>query len=392
MSRSNLLAGQIDVQSRTRIVFGDGAVHRLGEFAQQLGGGAALLVTDRGIRAAGHVEVACELLDAAGVAVTVFEDVHENPTTRHEDACVEVARAAEVELIIGLGGGSSLDTAKGCNFILTNGGQMADYWGIGKASKPMLPLIAVPTTAGTGSECQSFALIADEKTHQKMACGDVKAAAAVAVLDPALTVTQPRHVAACTGVDAITHAVESFVSTKRNAWSTMLAGQSLGLTIGQLGRVLDDGEDREARGAMLLGAAMAGTAIENSMLGAAHAAANPLTARFDVVHGQAVGLMLPHVIRFNATDGEVAGWYADLARDVGVAEGGGDDVAAAFVLAERIEGVVREAGLATRLGELEIGGEHAGELADEAAEQWTGRFNPRAVGREEFVRLFEAAV
>ena len=120
MSRSNLLAAEIDVQSRTRVVFGEGSVQRIGEFAQQLGGGRALLVTDRGVRAAGHVEVASELLAAAGLAVTVFDDVHENPTTRDVDACVEVGRAADVELIVGLGGGSSLDTAKGCNFILTN--------------------------------------------------------------------------------------------------------------------------------------------------------------------------------------------------------------------------------------------------------------------------------
>src|SRR5207244_13482634 len=117
-------------------------------------------------------------------------------------------KAAGIDAIVGLGGGSSMDTAKGCNFILTNGGRMQNYWGVGKAAKPMLPLIAIPTTAGTGSECQSAALITDEITHQKMACLDPKAAARVAVLDPMLTLSQPARVTARTGIDAIAHALE----------------------------------------------------------------------------------------------------------------------------------------------------------------------------------------
>jgi alcohol dehydrogenase len=197
-----------DFHPRTRVIFGAGAVDRVGELARAIGSNA-LLVTDPGIIAAGHVERARRGLDAAGVSVTIFERVRENPTTREVDECLEAARAVRPDLIIGLGGGSSMDTAKGCNFILTNGGRMQDYWGVGKATKPMLPLIAVPTTAGTGSECQSFALIADEKTHQKMACGDPKAAPRMAILDPLLTVTQPRQVAACTGIDAVAHAVQS---------------------------------------------------------------------------------------------------------------------------------------------------------------------------------------
>ena len=219
--------------------------------------------------------------DAAGVNVTIFDEVKENPTTREVDQCLEVARAVRPQLIIGLGGGSSMDTAKGCNFVLTNGGRMQDYWGVGKATKPMLPLIAVPTTAGTGSECQSFALIADEKTHQKMACGDPKAAPRVAILDPLLTVTQPRQVAACTGIDAIAHAVETAVTKKRNELSWLYSREAFRLMTANFDCVFEQPDNLEARAAMQLGAAYAGTAIENSMLGAAHSAANPLTARFE---------------------------------------------------------------------------------------------------------------
>jgi alcohol dehydrogenase len=180
-----------DSQPRTRVVFGVNSIERVGELAKSIDARKVLLVTDHGIVAAGHAGRVRALLVTAGMQVTSFEQVQENPTTRCVERCVEVARGAAIDTIVGLGGGSSMDTAKGCNFILTNGGQMKDYWGIGRATRPMLPLLAIPTTGGTGSECQSFALITDEQSHQKMACGDPKAAARIALLDPALTLSHP---------------------------------------------------------------------------------------------------------------------------------------------------------------------------------------------------------
>src|SRR5205809_2548601 len=288
-----------DYQPRTRIVFGLNSVERVGELARGLGAKVVLVVTDPGIVTAGHADRVEHILQSCGLGVLVFDEVHENPTTRDVDRCLEVAKSAGIDTIVGLGGGSSMDTAKGCNFLLTNGGRVQDYWGVGKAGRPMLPFIAIPTTAGTGSECQSAALIADEQTHQKMACLDSKAAARIAILDPVLTLSQPRWVTACTGIDAIAHVVETAVTKKRNALSLMYAHEGFKLTIPNLPRVFKDPQDLEARGRMQLGAAFAGLAIENSMLGAAHSAANPLTAHFGIVHGQAVGMMLPHVVRVN---------------------------------------------------------------------------------------------
>src|SRR5713226_4101399 len=180
-----------DYYSRTRVIFGTNCVERVGDLAGELGAKRVLLVTDRGIVKAGHAARLHNLLEHGGITVTQFDQVEENPSTSCVEKCVAVARQSAIDTIIGLGGGSSMDTAKGCNFILTGGGRMQDYWGIGKAKNPMLPLIAIPTTGGTGSECQSFALITNESTHQKMACGDPKAAARIAILDPALTVSQP---------------------------------------------------------------------------------------------------------------------------------------------------------------------------------------------------------
>src|SRR5262245_60540209 len=221
VSHSHPARVAFDAHPRTRLVFGPNSVERVGELARELGAKRVLVVTDPGIVSAGHALRVEHSLQEAGLGTVVFDQVRENPTTRCVDHCLKIAKAAGIDTIIGLGGGSSMDTAKGCNFLLTNGGQMKDYRGYGKASKPMLPLIAIPTTAGTGSECQCSTLIADEHTHQKMACLDPKAAARVALLDPELTVSQPPRVTACTGIDAITHAVESAVTKKRNPLSLM---------------------------------------------------------------------------------------------------------------------------------------------------------------------------
>lgn len=378
-----------DHQPRTRIVFGAGCVEQAGKLAAELGGQRVLVVTDKGIVNAGHAARVEHVLQQAGLGVVLYDAARENPTTRDVAACLAVAQAAGIDLIVGLGGGSSMDTAKGCNFILTNGGEMKDYWGVGKATKPMLPLIAIPTTAGTGSECQSAALIADEVTHQKMACLDPKAAARVALLDPQLTVSMPPRVTACTGIDAIAHAVETAVTRKRTGLSAMYSREAFKLTAPGFERVMTEPQDVEARGRMLLGAAFAGTAIENSMLGAAHSAANPLTAHFDVIHGQAVGMMLPAVVRFNAQERGALLAYAELAGTAGLGSDG--PVSACDALVARLERLLNLAGMPRSLGECGVARSAIQMLAEEAARQWTAGFNPRKVTAEDFVRLYEEA-
>jgi alcohol dehydrogenase len=255
----------------------------------------------------------------------------------------------------------------------------------------MLPFIAIPTTAGTGSECQSAALIADEKTHQKMACLDPKAAALVAILDPMLTISQPLPVTAHTGIDAIAHAVETAVTRKRNNLSLMFSHESFKLTVPNFPQVLSNPKDIDARGRMLLGAAFAGTAIENSMLGAAHAAANPLTAHYGVVHGEAVGIMLPHVVRFNARDAAAKRAYAELASapEIACVSGGLDSAVEALVA--RLESLLNTAHIARCLGDLGAKRSKIKIMAEEAAKQWTASFNPRPVTVKDFENLYSAA-
>ncbi len=358
------------------VIFGVGALGRVGEKARELGAKRVLLVTDPGLRAAGHEARTLEFLREAGIDAEVFDEVRENPTTKDVDRAVRVAQDAKIDLIIGLGGGSSMDTAKGCNFILSNGGHMRDFWGVGKATKPMLPLIAVPTTSGTGSECQSFALIADEETHMKMACGDKKAAAAVAILDPKLTLTQPASVTAHTGIDALSHAVETAVCSRRTEISSAYSRLAFALLHAGFERVLTDPDDLEARAKMQLGAAYAGTAIENSMLGAAHSTANPISAHFGTVHGQAVGTMLPHVVRWNSQDPEIARIYAKLHPN----------------LAKRVEELLDRCDMRKSAAQLGLEESQIGTLAREAAEQWTAQFNPVAVDAAAFANIYRNAL
>jgi alcohol dehydrogenase len=247
----------------------------------------------------------------------------------------------------------------------------------------------VPTTAGTGSETQSFALISDAQTKVKMACGDKKAAFRIALLDPKLTVTQPRRVTALTGIDAIAHALETFVTKKRNAASLAFSREAWLLLAGNFGKVLDDPTNLEARGDMQLGACFAGLAIENSMLGATHALANPLTAHYGIVHGQAIGAMLPHVIRFN---GETFGqWYVDLLEVTAHSNGCPPPSGGPEALAKYIADLAKKADLPATLSEMGIARDKLSELAADAAKQWTGSFNPRTVCEAELLAIYEGA-
>ena len=384
------LPATFEFRAATRLVVGAGAVRRLGEIARDCmpdhGGRRALVVSDPGIVAAGHADVGVRSLEAAGIAATVFDGFGENPTTAQVEAGTAAARDWRPDLIVGLGGGSSMDCAKGINFLLSCGGRMQDYHSRGRATGPMLPSIAVPTTAGTGSETQSFALITDSATHMKMACGDPRAAFRVAILDVDLTLTQPARVAALTGIDALSHAVESHVSRAATPASRVFSREAWRLLAAHLPRVFADGRDVAARSAVQLAAAWAGLAIENAMLGAAHALANPLTARHGLVHGQAVGLMLPHVVRFNgASCGDE---YAALLGDIGI---DASPARAGDRLADWLAGVLAASGLGTRLADVGIAAPDAAGLAEAAASQWTAGFNPRPVAATDLAALYEAA-
>ena len=377
-----------DFQPKTRVVFGAGAIERLGELAKDLNFRRTLLVADHGLLESGHVDEALVPLRKAGIEVTGFHEFEVNPDTKMIAIGRDFAASLEIDSIIGLGGGSSLDCAKGINFLLTNGGEMRDYLGYGKATKPLLPMIGVPTTSGTGSEAQSYALISDAQTHIKMACGDQKAAFRIAVLDPALTISQPRSITATSGFDAIAHAVETYVTTRRTGLSDFFSREAWRLLEANYEIVLQRPDDLEARGAMQLGSYFAGMAIENSMLGATHACANPLTAHYSTVHGAALAMLLPSVVRWNGS--VAAARYAELLR-LSNEPASSNGQGSFEMLAQRLEQLASAGGLRQSLRMAGIPESDLRMLAAEAATQWTGTFNPRPFDQAGALEVYEQA-
>lgn len=378
-----------DILPRPRLVFAPGALARAGLLTRESGISRPLVVTDPGLVKAGHVSRLLTVLSQAGLQPSLFDQVAENPSTLDVDRAVHAARTAKADGLLALGGGSSLDTAKGCNFILTNGGRMEDYRGIDKATQPMLPFIAIPTTAGTGSECQSSALISDPVTHYKMACLDSKATARVAILDPELTLSLPPSITAFTGIDALTHALETAVTTRRTAHSLLFSREAGRLLLNHLESAITQPADLQARSAVLLAAAWAGTAIENSMLGVAHSCANPLTAHFKIAHGAAVGLMISAVIRFNRIDPVAESNYAAVARAANLSSAA--PTSAVDTLLRRVNSLLDAAGISPSLEAAGIPWDRLPELAELASRQWTAAFNPRPVQPSDLLQIYQVA-
>ncbi len=380
----------LDTGLPTRIVFGNDTVDGAGDIAVDLGTKRAFIVTDSGLIDTGHVARLEQALDRSDVEHRRFDGVSENPSTADVDACLATLAQWQPDVWIGFGGGSSIDVAKAANLCRAGGGTVHDYWGKGLAKGHLQPIIAIPTTAGTGSEVQSFTLIAQADSHQKMACGDPQMAPRIAILDPTLCTTLPRIVTICTGLDTLAHAVESGVCKTRTKESSSLSARALALVDQNLAGVIESPRDLEARGNMLLAAAYAGAAIEKSMLGAAHSLSNPLTAHHKIPHGQAVGIMLPEVIRFNAQDPSIVEAYGKLTHAADMCH---DDVTwqlATQILVERIEALLVLTGIETSLTSLGVTSDDHHDLAKEAARQWTAKYNPRPLSVDDFRDLLAA--
>ena len=372
-------------EARTRLVFGEGALKELHPLAKELGFVRSLLVADPGLVKVGHAEAAARVLAEAGIETTLFQDFEADPDSAMVERGRRFTEPLGVDSIVGLGGGSSLDCAKGINFLLTNGGEIKDYRGYGQAQRPMLPMIGIPTTAGTGSEAQSYAVISDSETHLKMACGDPKAAFRVAILDPVLTLSQPAQVTAVSGFDAIAHAVETYVSKKRTDLSACFSREAWRLLEANYERVLSHPDDVEARGAMQLGAYFAGCAIENSMVGAAHACANPLSARYGTTHGVAIALLLPHVVRWNQPVSE------DCYRELLNFSGQNSSKPRVTSLSERLEQLISSSDLPVGLQEVGVREADLPVMAEEAAQHWTSQFNPRPLDVSGALEVYRCA-
>lgn len=370
------------VRPLPRLVCGAGC---LSELPKVLAGRqSVVLFTDAGLRSAGHPQRAVALLEASGHKVAVFDSTEENPDSLHVEKARDFISGARPEVIVALGGGSSMDVAKAANLIHSCGGRVGYFHGYGKATGPLLPMVGIPTTTGTGSEAQSYAVIVDRQTHLKMACGDPGMLFGTVILDPELALSLPRSVAAVTGLDAISHALEAAVTTARNPLSLSYAREAWRLLSANFDRLLARTADVATTSAMQWGAFLAGAAIEQSMLGACHAMANPLTAHYGITHGVAIGLMLPTVIRHNSR--AAASDYEHLARDAGLRQESAEG------LARQLEDWRAAAGMPASLGSCGVRDGILPILAEEASQQWTGRFNPEPLTEAEFLKLYRSAM
>jgi len=375
-----------------QVIFRPGTANEIGALARLKCGARPLLVTDPGLRRIGLCDPALHSLAEAGLGVTVFDAVEADPSLATVMAAVEAGRAAEVTGVIGFGGGSSLDVAKVVALLLGSGEEIDAAWGVGNAKGPRLPLILVPTTAGTGSEVTPVSIIT-VGGEEKRGVSSPILLPDVALLDPDLTLGLPAPITAATGIDAMVHAIEAFASrnANNNPLSKMLARQALQLLGANIETAVFDGANREARGAMLVGSMLAGQAFANSPVAAVHALAYPIGGIFHIPHGLSNALVLPHVLRFNAP--QAAGFYAEIAADVFpdlAMEQGTQGRCAAFI--ERLADLSQKLGLQTRLRDVGIGEADLPRMASEAMKQ--GRLlvnNPRDVSKADALAIYRAA-
>ncbi|MCG7393553.1 iron-containing alcohol dehydrogenase [Microvirga sp. ACRRW] len=370
------------------LVFGSGAIARIGEIAARQLGPRIALVTDAGLVKAGLLEKALHALEEAGVAVDVFDGVVADPPEAVVLAAAAKAKAFDARAVIGFGGGSSIDVAKLVALLARSGESLPDIYGVGVAKGPRLPLLAVPTTAGTGSEVTPISIVTTG-AHEKKGVVSPLIIPDIALLDPDLTLNLPPHVTAATGIDAMVHAIEAYTSTSanNNPVSKALAKEALHLLGRNIERAVHHGQDGEARAAMLIGSMLAGQAFANSPVAAVHALAYPIGGHFGVPHGLSNALVLPYVLRFNASACEQA--YAELAP-YAFQELEGRASADAFV--EALASLCMKVGLQPRLRDVGIPQDALPMLAEDAMKQTRLLVNnPRSLTLNDARAIYEAA-
>jgi len=374
------------------VVFRPSAARELGPLAATRLGRSALFVTDPGLRQLGLGDPAMASLEEAGVKVTLFDAVEADPSLATLMKAVEMGRAAGATGVVGFGGGSSLDVAKLAALLLGSGEELDEAWGVGNAKGPRLPLVLVPTTAGTGSEVTPVSIITVGE-EEKRGVSSAILLPDIAVLDPELTLGLPPAITAATGIDAMVHAIEAYASrsANNNPVSKTLAREALRLLAANIETAVFDGQNMEARSAMLLGSMLAGQAFANSPVAAVHALAYPIGGTFHVPHGLSNALVLPHVLRFNAP--EAAHLYAEIAGDCFPDlddEEGVQGRCSAFI--ERLTALSARVGLQQRLRDVGIGEEHLEKMAADAMKQQRLLVNnPRAVSEADALDIYRAA-
>lgn len=349
-----------------------------------------LIVTDKILNQIGVVNQVQDLLSERHIEAVVFDGTQPNPTIGNVNAGLALLKQNECDFVISLGGGSPHDCAKGIALVAANGGEIADYEGVDKSAKPMLPLIAINTTAGTASEMTRFCIITDEERHIKMAIVDKHTTPLISVNDPELMLAKPASLTAATGMDALTHAVEAYVSIAATPITDAVAIKAIELIQAHLRTAVAHGDDIEAREQMAYAQFMAGMAFNNASLGYVHAMAHQLGGFYDLPHGVCNAILLPHVQRYNAQ--VCPERLRDVAKAMGVNVEGMSAEQGAEAAIDAIVALAKDVGIPAGIRELGAKSEDIPTLADNALKDACGFTNPKQATHEEISAIFEAAM
>ncbi|WP_151977012.1 iron-dependent methanol dehydrogenase [Acinetobacter soli] len=371
-------------------LFGPGCAKEIGNKAIDLGAKKALIVTDEGLLKFGVADTIAEYLHSAGVKSHIFSGAEPNPTDINVHRGVEAYTHNDCDFIVSLGGGSSHDCAKGIGLVTAGGGHIRDYEGIDKSKVPMTPLISVNTTAGTASEMTRFCIITNTDTHVKMAIVDWRCTPLIAIDDPKLMIAKPTGLTAATGMDALTHAVEAYVSTAANPITDACAEKAISMISQWLRPAVANGEDIEARDAMSYAQYLAGMAFNNASLGYVHAMAHQLGGFYNLPHGVCNAILLPHVCEFNLI--ACPERYARIAELMGINTQGLSTTAAAYAAINAIRELSSSIGIPSGLTELGVKPEDLAVMAENAQNDACMLTNPRKATHAQVVEMFKAAL
>ncbi len=374
-----------------RIVMGVGAIQQIPEEIRLLNGKNVLIVTDKGLREAGLVDVLGKVLEQAQIGYTIFDEVEADPRFEISTGCVDMIQREKVDLVIGFGGGSPIDIAKISALMAKNEGPLAKYFGIELIPNPGLPTIIVPTTAGTASEVTPIVILSDEEAKLKRGIVSAYLQPSVALLDPKLTLGLPPRITAATGMDALIHAIEAFTSVNATGMTDTLAFRAMELLYGNIRTAFANGKNLEARSAMLEGSLTAGISFANCGVTAVHAFAYPIGAEFHIPHGIANTLMLPHVMRFNLL-GNIPK-FAGIGDAFGLLTEGLEDLRAAEEVVAAIERLALDLRVPRHLAEFGVTEADIPRLA-EGVMKVTRLLanNPRQIALEDAVDIYRAAL
>ena len=371
-------------------MIGPGVLQDVGEQIKGLGCSKPLLVTDKMLVELGVAKKLTDVLEAAGVEYAVFDDVQPNPTCANVNAGLKALQENECDSIVSLGGGSPQDCAKAVSILATNGGDIRDYEGVFKSEKKGLPIVAINTTAGTASEVTINYVITDEERHVKMVMVDKNSMAAIAVNDPELMVAKPAALTAATGMDALTHAIEAYTTRGAYCLTDALALESIRLIAGSLREAVANGQSLEARSAMAYGSFVAGMSFSNCGLGVVHSLAHQLGGVYNLPHGVCNAIMLPHVVRYNAS--ACGDKLRDVAEAMGVETAGMDTETANAAAIEAIEALSKDVGIPSGLKELGVEEDKLQVMAELALADPCAPGNPKEMTMEDAIALYKAAM